>query len=87
MEAMEASDDDEHAHLALHIQALRELADQVGETPVESLRQDIDGAYRFLTHHLIPHAEVEDQLPYPIVGKALTPILAPGAWTPSDGCC
>jgi iron-sulfur cluster repair protein YtfE (RIC family) len=62
---------DEHAHLAPHVQALRELADLVGETSVESLRQDIDGAYRFLTHHLIPHAEVEDQVLYPVVGKAL----------------
>ncbi|HZC99725.1 MAG TPA: hemerythrin domain-containing protein [Actinomycetes bacterium] len=62
---------DEHAHLIPHIQALREVADQVGETSVESLRQEIDGAYQFLTHHLIPHAEAEDQVLYPVVGKAL----------------
>ncbi|HZD70457.1 MAG TPA: hemerythrin domain-containing protein [Actinomycetes bacterium] len=62
---------DEHASLVPHIQALREVADQVGETSVESLRQEIDGACQFLTYHLIPHAQVEDQVMYPAVGKAL----------------
>lgn len=62
---------DEHAHLAPHIQALREVADQVGEISVESLRREIDGAYEFLTHHLIPHAEAEDRVLYPAVGRAL----------------
>ena len=62
---------DEHASLVPHIQTLREVADRVTEISIESLRQEIDGAHRFLTDHLIPHAEVEDRVLYPVVGEAL----------------
>jgi predicted enzyme related to lactoylglutathione lyase/iron-sulfur cluster repair protein YtfE (RIC family) len=66
----------EHAHLLPHIEALRGIADQVGDVSVQSLGQEIDGAYAFLTRHLIPHAEAEDEVLYPAVERAMG---APGA--------
>jgi iron-sulfur cluster repair protein YtfE (RIC family) len=54
-----------------HIERLRTTADAVGEAPIESLRQQIDGAYDFLIHHLIPHATAEDRALYPVVGSIM----------------
>jgi iron-sulfur cluster repair protein YtfE (RIC family) len=62
---------DEHKELIPHVELLREVADSVGEAPIESVRQGVDEAYAFLSHHLIPHAQAEDQALYPVVGKVL----------------
>lgn len=62
---------DEHAHLLSHVKALRAVADLVGEVPMEALRQEVDDAYRFLTEHLLPHAEAEERVLYPAVAEAM----------------
>ena len=62
---------DEHAELLPHIERLRSLADRVGEIPPGTLRRDIDLVYDFLAHHLIPHAQTEESVLYPAVGKIL----------------
>jgi hemerythrin-like domain-containing protein len=67
---------DEHAALRPHIEELRALADAVGEAPIESLVLGLDGVSDFLAHHLIPHAQAEDAVLYPVVDRLLG---APGA--------
>lgn len=62
---------DEHAHLLPHIEALREVADQVGDSGIDVLRQELSGVVAFLTDHLIPHALAEDAVLYPVVGAAM----------------
>jgi len=61
----------EHAELRPHIQQLRELADAVGELPLSALREGVASAHGFLAHHLIPHAQAEDQALYPIVAQLM----------------
>lgn len=62
---------DEHQELLPHIEALRAVADSVGEVPVAVLQQKIDATYEFLTHHLMPHAQVEEAVLYPTVATVL----------------
>jgi hemerythrin-like domain-containing protein len=62
---------DEHRALIPHIDALRTLADVVGDVPLAEIRRGIDDAYGFLTRHLVPHAEAEDSALYPVVAKAM----------------
>jgi hemerythrin-like domain-containing protein len=62
---------DEHAHLLPHIEALREVADGIGESGTEVLRQEVSGVVSFLTDHLIPHAQAEDAVLYPVVAEAI----------------
>lgn len=62
---------DEHKELLPHIEQLRTVADSVGETEVESLRRSLDEIDAFLTHHLLPHAQAEEQALYPVVGKLM----------------
>jgi iron-sulfur cluster repair protein YtfE (RIC family) len=62
---------DEHKELLPHVEHLREVADAVGDWPLESLRHGVDDAYVFLTRHLIPHAEAEDRDLYPVVGDII----------------
>lgn len=62
---------DEHQELLPHIERLRGLADSIGDSPRATLQHDVDLAYEFLTHHLIPHAQAEEEVLYPAVGKIL----------------
>ncbi|HEX9057385.1 MAG TPA: hemerythrin domain-containing protein [Ktedonobacterales bacterium] len=62
---------DEHKELIPHVELLRAVADSVGEASIESVRQGVDEAYAFLSHHLIPHAQAEDRALYPVVGEVL----------------
>ncbi len=62
---------EEHKELLPHIELLRTVADSVGESSLESLCHNVDEVYAFLIHHLIPHAQAEDQALYPVVGKVL----------------
>ena len=62
---------DEHKELLPHIEEIRTVANLVGDAPLATLRQEVDNVVVFLTHHLIPHATAEDQVLYPIVGKAI----------------
>ena len=62
---------DEHKELLPHIELLRTLADSIGEAPSESLRRDLHEAHMFLTHHLLPHAQAEERVLYPMVGRLM----------------
>ena len=62
---------DEHKELLPHIEALRTAADAIGDVPLPALRSQIDEAYDFLAHHLIPHAQAEEKALYPVVGKVM----------------
>jgi iron-sulfur cluster repair protein YtfE (RIC family) len=62
---------DEHAELVPHIDALRAAGDAVGQGDVAGLREAVDASYRFLTHHLIPHAQAEEAVLYPAVQRAV----------------
>ena len=53
------------------IDRLRNVADSVEDVPLTVLRSDVDEVYEFLTGHLIPHAQAEDQALYPFVGRAM----------------
>jgi len=62
---------EEHQELLTHLERLRTVADSVGEVPVGALRQGVDEAYFFLTQQLIPHAQAEDRVLYPAVGRVM----------------
>ena len=62
---------DEHRELVPHIEALRAVADEVGDVPLAQTRQRLDEAYAFLTRHLMPHAQAEDSALYPVVARAM----------------
>jgi hemerythrin-like domain-containing protein len=62
---------DEHKELLPHIEYLREAGDLVGEVPLEMLKPAVDEAYDFLAHHLIPHAQAEDQALYHVVARVM----------------
>ena len=62
---------EEHKELLPEIEALRQVADQIGTAPLLTLREQIDAAYDFLAHHLIPHAEAEEKALYPAVVKVM----------------
>jgi len=62
---------DEHKELLPHIESLRVAADAVGVAPTAVVRQRVDDAYDFLAHHLLPHAQAEEQALYPVVGKVI----------------
>ncbi len=62
---------EEHKELLPQIEALRAVADSIGEQSPELLATDIGGVYHFLRHDLIPHAEAEDRVMYPTVGRVM----------------
>ena len=67
---------DEHRELMLRIELLRTLADSIGSTSAESIREGVGQAYTFLIHQLIPHAQAEEQVLYPTVGRLLRALEA-----------
>ncbi|WP_431914329.1 hemerythrin domain-containing protein [Nonomuraea jabiensis] len=62
---------DEHAHLLPHIETLRTVADTVGQTTPEALGIALADLQAFLTDHLIPHAEAEDRVLYPVIARVM----------------
>ncbi|WP_343949642.1 hemerythrin domain-containing protein [Spirilliplanes yamanashiensis] len=66
---------DEHQGLLPHIEALRAAA-EAAEGDGGGLRRALDDVLEFLHHHLIPHAQAEDAVLYPVVERAMG---APGA--------
>ncbi len=62
---------DEHRELISRIERLRTVADAIGSAPIESVREGVGEAHTFLMKHLIPHAQAEEQVLYPTVGKLL----------------
>jgi iron-sulfur cluster repair protein YtfE (RIC family) len=67
---------DEHRELIARIELLRIVADSIGSAPIESIREGVGKAYIFLMHHLIPHAQAEEQVLYPTVGRLLRTLEA-----------
>jgi iron-sulfur cluster repair protein YtfE (RIC family) len=65
-----ASLHDHHLELLPHVAFIRSAADAVGHSSTEDLIEDVDEVLGFLTHALLPHAEVEDRIIYPAVDKA-----------------
>ena len=62
---------DEHKELIARIELLRTVADSIGSAAIEALREGVGPAYIFLIHQLIPHAQAEEQVLYPTVGRLL----------------
>ncbi len=62
---------EEHRELLPHVDALRVVADGIGHFSADQLRSEVDAILDFLNHHLIPHAEAEERVLYPMVGKVL----------------
>ena len=62
---------DEHRELVARLELLRTVADSIGSTATEALREGVGQAYIFLIHQLIPHAQAEEQVLYPTVGRLL----------------
>jgi iron-sulfur cluster repair protein YtfE (RIC family) len=67
---------EEHKELVSRIEFLRTIAERVGSTQIEELRADVKQAYSFLIHRLIPHAQAEEQVLYPAVGRVLRAVEA-----------
>lgn len=62
---------DEHSHLLPHIETLRTVADTVGRTASDALGTALAGIQSFIADHLIPHAEAEDRVLYPAIGRVM----------------
>ena len=62
---------EEHRELFPEVERLRDAAEAVGQTPPAELIRRAEAAYAFLAHHLIPHAEAEDQALYPVVQRVM----------------
>jgi hemerythrin-like domain-containing protein len=63
---------EEHKELLPQVELLCLAGDAVSGTAVsDTLRQIASDAYNFLEHHLIPHAQAEDQALYPVVQQVM----------------
>jgi iron-sulfur cluster repair protein YtfE (RIC family) len=62
---------DEHKELMPEVERILQVAEQVGQAPVEEVRSGVEKVYEFLAFHLKPHAEAEDAALYPVVQKVL----------------
>jgi iron-sulfur cluster repair protein YtfE (RIC family) len=67
---------DEHRELITRIEVLRTVADSIGSASTESIRKGVGQVYTFLIHQLIPHAQAEEQVLYPTVGRLLRALEA-----------
>jgi len=67
---------DEHRELKARSEFLRTVADAIGTASMESIREGVGQAYTFLIHQLIPHAQAEEQVLYPTVGRLLRAVEA-----------
>ncbi len=68
---------DEHADLLNHIESLRKAGDALDEGMLSyEVQQKMDEAYEFLTSSLIPHAEAEEKILYPVIQKVMGSPLA-----------
>ena len=67
---------DEHRELVARIELLRTAADSIGSVATEALREGVGQAYTLLIHQLIPHAQAEEQVWYPTVGRLLRALEA-----------
>jgi len=53
------------------VELLREVADSVGERPVDTLRGDLDAVHEFLTQDFIPYVRSREEVVHPAVARAL----------------
>ncbi len=67
---------DEHKELFPHVERIRELAEKVCNGSITQIRNGVEESYDFLAHHLIAHAQAEDEALYPVVQKVLGSPLA-----------
>ncbi len=61
----------EHRILRGYVDTLCEVGDAVGDIPLPALHERIRDVLAFLAGELIPHAEAEDQVIYPLVARML----------------
>lgn len=62
----------EHKELYPHIESLRIAGESIHEHLFSPfIREEVEKAYKFLTHELIPHARAEDKALYPVVQKVM----------------
>lgn len=61
----------EHQDLLPHIEALREIAAEVGEASPTRLRADLGEAIAFLEREVLPHAQAEEAALYPAVASLM----------------
>jgi hypothetical protein len=54
---------EQHRDFVCNTEAIRQVADSVGEIPIDDLRERICEIYECLVRRLIPHAMAEDQFP------------------------
>ncbi|HEU4422278.1 MAG TPA: hemerythrin domain-containing protein [Pilimelia sp.] len=62
---------EEHAHLMPQIEAVGETRDLVGEAPTPAVLTAVAGVHRFLTTRLLPHADLEELVLYPVVARLM----------------
>jgi iron-sulfur cluster repair protein YtfE (RIC family) len=62
---------DEHRELLPHLESVKDAAEAVGNVPQEEVRKRVDAALEFLRGHLLVHAQAEEAVLYPEVGKAM----------------
>jgi iron-sulfur cluster repair protein YtfE (RIC family) len=60
-----------NTELLPHIESLRLGGDLISNNPTPSTIEAVQNPYRFLIHHLIPHAQAEDKALYPVVQKVM----------------
>lgn len=62
----------EHKELYPHIESLRIAGESIHAHLFSPfIREEVEKAYKFLTHELIPHAKAEDRALYPVVQKVM----------------
>lgn len=62
---------DEHQELLPRIAMLKTVADSIGSARGMTIQRELREACQFLTWHLLPHAQAEERVLYPAVGKLL----------------
>jgi iron-sulfur cluster repair protein YtfE (RIC family) len=72
---------DEHRELRARTELLRTVADSIGSAATEKLREGVGQVCIFLIHQLIPHAQAEEQVLYPTVGRLLRAVEATDTMT------
>lgn len=66
---------EEHQELFPHIKHMQTVADTIGIALLTTLRQEIDEITAFLVHQLLPHAQAEEHVLYPMIDEI---VGAPG---------
>jgi iron-sulfur cluster repair protein YtfE (RIC family) len=62
---------DEHHELYPYVEEIRLAGDSVYESLTTNAHARIEDTYKFLAHHLIPHARAEEAALYPMVQKVM----------------